>query len=185
MWIAEHRTKNLLSNVLLTLLSQQNKAFESITINDLCALAKIHRTTFYTHFEDKFDLFQYTYRSLSIKRTKYPLPQRLLRPFEVSEQLLQTNALRTANELHQHTSSLKQLVEQLSFEAVSFDLQQLKQTHCFQLPEKIIVQHLCATLFTMDSFWKNEGTHYNVSEIDYMYQQLIEPLISPQMLNMS
>ncbi|MBO0778862.1 MAG: TetR/AcrR family transcriptional regulator [Ktedonobacteraceae bacterium] len=30
--------------------------FESITVTDICERAMVHRTTFYKHFEDKYDL---------------------------------------------------------------------------------------------------------------------------------
>ena len=49
------RTYKLLSESLLDLLSE-NK-FEDISVTDICEKAMIHRTTFYKHFEDKYQLF--------------------------------------------------------------------------------------------------------------------------------
>lgn len=51
------RTYLLLKNALLELLSK--KAFEEIKVNDICNLAMIHRTTFYSHFSDKYELLEY------------------------------------------------------------------------------------------------------------------------------
>lgn len=51
------RTYLLLKNALFKLLSK--KAFEEIKVNDLCDLAMVHRTTFYSHFSDKYELLEY------------------------------------------------------------------------------------------------------------------------------
>lgn len=51
------RTRKFLSNALLTLLEKHS--IDEITIHDICEKAMVHRTTFYTHFNDKYDLFAY------------------------------------------------------------------------------------------------------------------------------
>ena len=51
------RTYKLLKDSLLQLLSQ--KSFDSIRVNDICDLAMVHRTTFYSHFNDKYELLDY------------------------------------------------------------------------------------------------------------------------------
>ncbi|WP_159886898.1 TetR/AcrR family transcriptional regulator C-terminal domain-containing protein [Paenibacillus puerhi] len=48
------RTHKLLFNALLDLMEKH--PFEQITVKQICDLAMVHRTTFYTHFQDKFDL---------------------------------------------------------------------------------------------------------------------------------
>lgn len=51
------RTHKLLFDALTSLLSE--KAFEDIRISDICDKAMIHRTTFYKHFEDKYQLLDF------------------------------------------------------------------------------------------------------------------------------
>lgn len=51
------RTKKLLTEALLGLM--QERAFEKISVNDLCDRAMVRRATFYNHFDDKNDLFNY------------------------------------------------------------------------------------------------------------------------------
>ncbi|MFW2490303.1 TetR/AcrR family transcriptional regulator C-terminal domain-containing protein [Clostridium chromiireducens] len=56
------RTYKLLSDSLISLLTE--KSFEDIRISDICDKAMIHRTTFYKHFEDKYQLLDFLLRQL-------------------------------------------------------------------------------------------------------------------------
>lgn len=42
----------------------KEKSFEEIKIVDLCKKANIHRTTFYSHFNDKYELLEYSIKNL-------------------------------------------------------------------------------------------------------------------------
>lgn len=56
------RTHRLLAESLLKLMKKM--PFEKITITDICENAMVHRTTFYTHFEDKYDLLKFALSEL-------------------------------------------------------------------------------------------------------------------------
>lgn len=62
------RTYKLLSESLLDLLSE-NK-FEDISVTDICENAMIHRTTFYKHFEDKYQLLKFCVKEFQINFSK-------------------------------------------------------------------------------------------------------------------
>ena len=49
------KTKNALYISLLDLMKE--KSFEEIKVSDICSRALINRSTFYAHYEDKYDLF--------------------------------------------------------------------------------------------------------------------------------
>ena len=51
------QTKRILAAQLMQLL--EHKSFKKITVNDICQSAMISRSTFYLHFEDKYQLFGY------------------------------------------------------------------------------------------------------------------------------
>ncbi|MDL2206749.1 TetR/AcrR family transcriptional regulator [Eubacteriales bacterium OttesenSCG-928-N13] len=51
------KAKRQLSDAMLALLRE--RSFQRIGVNDLCEHALISRATFYTHFEDKYDLLRY------------------------------------------------------------------------------------------------------------------------------
>ena len=56
------KTKKLLYEALLK--EMETKAFEDIKVNDLCAISMINRSTFYSHYNDKYDLFVYLLNTL-------------------------------------------------------------------------------------------------------------------------
>ena len=62
---ANERTKRLLGRALMGLLTLHDLPFEQLTINEISEHALVHRTTFYKHFEDKYHLFEYVYRTFS------------------------------------------------------------------------------------------------------------------------
>ncbi|EKQ56852.1 MULTISPECIES: TetR/AcrR family transcriptional regulator [unclassified Clostridium] len=51
------RTHKLLFDSLTSLLTE--KAFEDIRVSNICDKAMVHRTTFYKHFEDKYQLLDF------------------------------------------------------------------------------------------------------------------------------
>ena len=48
------KTKNLIYSTLMNLMKE--KTFEEIRVSDICNRALINRSTFYAHYEDKYDL---------------------------------------------------------------------------------------------------------------------------------
>ena len=62
------RTYLLLKNALLELLSKES--FDSIKVNDICNLAMRPRTTFYSHFSDKYELLDYCINDIEAELTK-------------------------------------------------------------------------------------------------------------------
>ena len=59
------RTLDALSGAMFLLLSE--KAFEEITVGELCEQAQYPRATFYNYFDDKYDLLNYCWLSLAEK----------------------------------------------------------------------------------------------------------------------
>ncbi|HLW02577.1 MAG TPA: TetR/AcrR family transcriptional regulator [Ktedonobacterales bacterium] len=51
------RTHKLLWEALLSLMAEQD--FETISVKDICERAMVHRTTFYKHYQDKYDLLEH------------------------------------------------------------------------------------------------------------------------------
>lgn len=76
------RTHKLLQQSLLELIEKQS--FETITVKQICDLAMVHRTTFYTHFDDKFQLLSHTLQQIA--EQEFKLAQHT--PTEIFQELL-------------------------------------------------------------------------------------------------
>lgn len=61
------KTKNSLYNALLELMKE--KTFEEIKVSDICNKALINRSTFYAHFEDKYELLSACINDLKMSLT--------------------------------------------------------------------------------------------------------------------
>lgn len=174
---AVKRTRKLLADALIQLLYIEKRNFESLTVNEICEKALIHRTTFYGHFEDKYELFKYVYRSLTAQRLNFSLEVRLLQPFSVSEKLKQTELLRLALLYQQQSTQMLTLIQQLVREAVANDLRELSQQRSLKLPEDLLVTFLSSTLISLDFYWTNEAPNYQAEQLDALYQLLVQPHI--------
>jgi AcrR family transcriptional regulator len=66
------RTHKLLWEALMSLMTEQD--FEKISVKDICDRAMVHRTTFYKHYEDKYDLLLRGMRAMhaELKKTHRP-----------------------------------------------------------------------------------------------------------------
>lgn len=58
----KEKTEIALANAMITLL--ETRSFKKITVNDICAEAMVSRSAFYSHFEDKYALFQFVMEML-------------------------------------------------------------------------------------------------------------------------
>lgn len=74
------KTKRALSESLFNLLSE--KLFSTITVNMICDKALVHRTTFYKHFYDKYDLLSYLITSLTKDYFEKDIRERIEAPFK-------------------------------------------------------------------------------------------------------
>ncbi len=69
------RTKTAIRNALVELIEE--KGFESVTVKDITTKANINRGTFYTHYQDKFDLMtkcqeEIMYEMSNIAKQRFP-----------------------------------------------------------------------------------------------------------------
>ncbi|WP_158258995.1 TetR/AcrR family transcriptional regulator [Mammaliicoccus sciuri] len=77
------KTKKALTETLISILKEKN--FSEITVNEICHACLIHRTTFYKHFMDKFDLLQYALSEYTKDFFELDLYDRLHHPFQSME----------------------------------------------------------------------------------------------------
>ncbi|ARJ50509.1 TetR/AcrR family transcriptional regulator [Staphylococcus lutrae] len=90
--IRVQKTNLKLSEVLLTLLEEH--WLTKITINQICQHADVHRTTFYKHFSDKYELLFYVSKMSMKPYFKLALEVRLCEPFNSIEKTFNAQMLK-------------------------------------------------------------------------------------------
>lgn len=93
------KTYKALISAILTLL--ERRGFAQITVNDLCEEAQISRATFYSHFNDKYDLLKYWLNCFKEDLLKevydYEQLERAVNGFIRENSKILTNLLQNAN----------------------------------------------------------------------------------------
>ncbi|MEJ9233364.1 TetR/AcrR family transcriptional regulator [Peribacillus butanolivorans] len=168
------RTHKLLWESLFELMTHSKQKYSSITINQICDRAMVHRTTFYKHFEDKdalliFGLKQYQEEALTI-----PLLDRLTKPFQVMEQFLHHKEIGKILEsqmddeqfihfIHYQTREMKKQENQ--------ELNRICKSHT--IPIELIIQFYSGVIATLSAWWLQNRKDVSAEEMDRYFHQMI------------
>lgn len=171
------RTRDVLGDALITLMHE--KPFDTITVQDVLDLAGVSRSTFYTHFRDKDDLFlsdaddffQHMANLLTIRG-------------EVS------NRVAAVQEMFAHVADIgefyKALMESGSFQqamelgqehfarGIEQRLSQLSPAHAKPSSARSALAHAFAgAMFSMMTWWLDHGKPSSPAEMDGTFHQMV------------
>ncbi len=156
------RTHKLLWEALMAELSE--RAFEEITVKDICERAMVHRTTFYKHYEDKYALLEQGLRQMydaliteeehlppSAFSVEHPPPY-FVRLFEHAAQQQQFYKLMLSGE---GFGRFQKLVKDNIAEAVTTKVRELPQVHRQQLsvPLAMHAQFVAGAALSLLAWW--------------------------------
>lgn len=132
------RTKVLLWECLCNLIFRKKIEFSNLTINDICTEASVHRSTFYNHFTDKYDLFSFGYLLCLDQKKKYSLERQFKTPFKISEEI--SYEINSPLFFSSHDESLEELIQELQKKETTALFQTLsKKGYLFELPELFLI----------------------------------------------
>jgi len=140
------------------------KAFEEITVGEICEKADYPRATFYNYFDDKYDLLTYYWYIISINATvtkgeysslKEAIVLYFERLYALVEQNLEKIILLTRHNLwdgYFMVSSKKYLTDRLNEIMENSD----SQSEC-PLPQKLLAEHYANTILLVVSKTYSDG----------------------------
>jgi len=166
------RTRHLLSAAFVQLLKE--KGYSAITVSDLIARANIGRSTFYSHFQDKDDLFVSELdRVIELLSLRVPnqadLPyfpslglfQHIGEEYELYKTLLWTPGI---DLLIKHMqASLSRRIEQ--------GLEQNERG--FDVPVPIAASFIAGSFLTLLKWWLENKMIYSPEQMDEMFRKLM------------
>ena len=175
------KTYQALHNAFTILLEE--KIFEEITVNELCDAAMIRRTTFYKHFADKYEYFQFYLTGISETfKSRTTADTLVADPLAYSINML--------HEMFQFVKSHKKLVDGLrNSNMMSFLYQSLQDLNSKELGEffstvhaspltpknELMISFYAGGLINVVYWWMNHPDELNEEEISEFLVKSIAP----------
>ncbi|MGG0186886.1 TetR/AcrR family transcriptional regulator [Bacillus rhizoplanae] len=168
------RTHKLLWESLFELMTQSKQKYSSITINQICDRAMVHRTTFYKHFEDKDALLAFGFKQYQKEDYTITLLDRLTKPFQVMEQFLHHEEIgkilesqmgdeQFNNFIHYQTREMKKQENQ--------ELNRICKSHT--IPNELIIEFYSGVITTLSTWWLQNRKSVSAEEMDRYFHQMI------------
>jgi AcrR family transcriptional regulator len=172
------RTQRCLWEALRTLLEE--RSFEQISVTDICEEATINRTTFYKHFEGKYELLSY---GLKYDQEAARRKRRRARSAEEREQEIAQFLLEITSDRHYYRRLLvdkedhwlstllrRQTAEQIEERLANAQTQGRR----FPIPLPVIAQFYAGARLALVIWWlENEGT-VSSEELAHYWHSLCE-----------
>ena len=179
------RTRQLLTNAMMELIPQ--KGYDSITVQDIIDRANLGRSTFYSHYQDKQDLFISSMEKI-VHNLIWGFEES---PKEVGEHsdsrlILSTKSI-FQHAQEQHTLH-KGMIGGRGIDLLIKGIQNYLSSHVQKqikhllpdrkkpkVPSIIIANYLASALLTILIWWLENDMPYSPEEMDEMFQELTMP----------
>ncbi|MFC5468970.1 TetR/AcrR family transcriptional regulator C-terminal domain-containing protein [Cohnella suwonensis] len=174
------RTRKLLWEALMDLL--ENRTFESLSIQEICDTAMVHRTTFYKHFEDKYHLLSYGLSLTDELFANKSLEERLLHPMKTFRSFGDTKPFRTLMKAAEENNFLSNMMMKHGAESLKRDLAEARKNGVlFDIPIEILAAFYSGAVSSLCSWWMENGMMHSPEEIDeYLGRMINRELFSPE-----
>ena len=168
------RTHKLLWDSLFELMTQSKQKYSSITINQICDRAMVHRTTFYKHFEDKDALLAFGFKRYGKMIAEIPVSDRLSKPFQVMEQFLHHEEIGKILEAQMSDEQFISRTQYLSHETRKQEteaLNQLCKNHT--MPNDLIIEFYSGAIASLSAWWFKNERSVSAAEINNIFTNLL------------
>ncbi len=170
------KTKRALSQSFFQLL--KNKEFSDITVKNICSFALIHRTTFYQHFFDKYDLLVYLISSLTKEFFSIDIQQRINNPFSsINNTINNVDELKAIKEKQSNDKEFERATTNHFIQILQNDIleNQQKITTPPDIPIELIFYIYGSVLFGFMEWIQNSKTKINTDskKLDELFRRSI------------
>lgn len=172
----QERTKGIIINAFIKVLNE--KAFLSISIQDICDEAKVHRSTFYRYFVDKFELINQvtniigdTVYDHASKNRNHSLFEELIDYIEANKALFLN--ITTKNESNELYNSLVKIGGKIIREKASFMDDVISRKIRESKHPEILCDFYCSGIIEVVKQWVNQEYPYSKSEIVQILNELL------------
>lgn len=159
-----------------------NRSLEEVRVQDICAHAMVHRATFYTHYQDKYHLFQEILSDVAAEIDGgQPAPPEQSAP----RQLYMAAAERAIDYVTRHRRHLRDTLRSnkdsmayfMIYHAVqdyiTALLERYQKTSAYLLPLEVISRFTTAGLTALVFYWVESDARYSKDEMMAMIETII------------
>ncbi|MBA8760219.1 TetR family transcriptional regulator [Staphylococcus schleiferi subsp. coagulans] len=170
--IRVQKTNLRLSQIFLELLEEQ--LLTKITINHICHKANVHRTTFYQHFKDKYELLWYVCRGVMKPYFNLQFEERLYYPFSSLEKAFDQQIIKILQTQKEdpkfYRLILKQFSKYFEGELKSHETKLPFEPH---FPVEVFGYVYTSTIQSMNQWRIDCNIAFDAYYMDKLYQKLI------------
>lgn len=159
------------------LLMDNNQQFSDIRVGQICKVADIHRSTFYRHFEDKYQLLEYGLKKLWQDYFDLSKKARVYEPFQTAESFYTKSKGKKLINKHLSDDNFIEVVDHFFLEQMKAAvLDVLPQD--IDLPKELIALYTVTNIQVVEEWQKQEKLSLTAKELDDYYQQLVMKSLS-------
>lgn len=173
------RTRQVLQDALLALILE--KGYDAITVQDVIDRANVGRSTFYSHFQDKEDLFLSAFEYLRTQFEEHLIGQSVNNTSPWSFSLSMFRHAQSQRPLYKALAgkqagnvALAHLQKYLSvFLRDHLKLQFSKKKT--DIPPEILAHYIASSFISMLTWWLDNDPPYSAEQMNDFYRQLVQP----------
>ncbi|MCJ1655538.1 TetR family transcriptional regulator [Staphylococcus sp. NRL 16/872] len=167
------KTKKALTQSLYVLLEKE--MFSNISVNKICKNAQIHRTTFYKHFYDKYELLHYLFKLTHNAYFAIDIKERLNNPFQILANTFNKDEI-SRIELKQHgDKEFEKARNNYLIETVKNEFKDNMHRIAIDnsVPPSLVFYVFGAVLTSFLEWKRNENATLSPKEMDEVFHKLI------------
>lgn len=168
------KTKLSLSQSLYELIEKQ--AFSTITVKQICDFALVHRTTFYKHFYDKYDLLIYLITDLTKDYFSIDLKERINSPISTMQTTFDNvNGMERITEKQKDDKEFERTITNYFIRVLQNDIKDNMSRISVDpsVPIELIFYVYGASLFGFIEWMRDHNIKRPAHEIDEIFHKMI------------
>jgi AcrR family transcriptional regulator len=158
-------TRKLIWNALLDLM--ENRQFESLTVKEICDQAMVHRTTFYKHFEDKYQLLSYGLDEIRELLDQQNSKDRFFHPIQTIESIGHLRLFKIIWKSEKENNFFSSILQNKADEALKKELHSIETLMGkTAVPIDIITAFISGGVSSLVVYWLENHEKINAKELD-------------------
>ncbi len=150
-----------------------NQKFSEIRVREICDQSNIHRSTFYRHFEDKYQLLEFGLFILWSDFFELDDRAKFYTPFQAADEFYEESEAEKLINKNQSDDAFVQTVDNFFLKQMSASFKSiLKEDSQQKIPTELLARYVVGSIQTLDE-WSFQNKEFSSQELDHFYKELV------------